>query len=191
MSNFGQSNVHASRRNPEFARLKTEPGSTVFWEGGEFGFSYEYSVGATPLWLKFSCTTDFLLTRQVLSCDLEAIRFTVWPAALGSETTPFNGDPLPFRSLNTASFTQVKDPQTVIGTGGVFTPTPGALPAEVIRIRTASSTAQRASLTGTVGDQRARPAGDYYLQIERLAGNGNAEGVLELSWGIFSPNEGP
>lgn len=189
MSNLGQAPRLASRRNPVYARLKTEPGSTLFWEGGEFGVNYEYLVeSGSPFWWKFSSSVDFLLTRQTLSCDAGAIRLRIFSAAQGTETSPFSGDPIVTRSMNNMSFTQSKTSQVVIGTGGTFTPDAGQLAGETIRLRTAAFGIQRSTITGSIGDQRGRPAGDYYISWEVYTGGTDAEGVFDLTWGEFSPN---
>jgi hypothetical protein len=68
-----------------------------------------------------------------------------------------------------------------INTGGIFTVNDGELPVEVIRVRSASATAQKSTVEATAGDERGLPAGSYYLEFSVLSGN-NPLGVYSLKW---------
>jgi len=84
--------------------------------------------------------------------------------------------------VNLTAETKDLDPLAGITTGGVFTPTVGQVSVETIRLRAGGGYAKSQTVTGTVGDERGLSAGIYYLQIERLDGNTNAEGVYSLIW---------
>ena len=182
MSNrWGNAPPLATRRQVDVARQKVDVANTAFWEGKEYRISYEYSVGATPIVMRFECTKDFILQLQRLSCDSEAVRLRAYRSTQGTEGGTF-GTVIPIRKVNFMSETDDVPTATNITTGGTFTPDVGEESVETLRLRTSNSTAQKVTVTGAVGDERGLAADVYYLIIERIDGSGNATGVFDLKW---------
>ena len=169
----------ATRRDPAFARVKTDPSNTAFWEGKEYRISHEYSITATMV-LKFVCARDFILQQQLLTCDQDAVRLAIYRSTQGVEGGTF-GTTIPVRKSNFMSFIPDVTTATTITTGGTFTPNGGEVPVEVLRIRSAGATAQKATIDGDTFDERGIAAGTYYLVLSILAGN-NPQGVYNLKW---------
>lgn len=142
------------------ARIRVDNAQTGFWEGREFRFDYEISG---PIVFKFSSPVDFILQAQsLLSHDGEAT-LTVWTPDQGTPTGDFNADAkiLPNNAMSsTPSYTR----QVSITSGGGFTPTDANpnLSKEYIKVKSATATAQRTTVGGSV-QERGLPAGDYYL----------------------------
>lgn len=181
MSDFGQANVHSTRRAPSVGRLKTDVSDTAFWEGKEYRIDQEIlGLGATPLVFKVVAVTDFIIQTQSLSCDAGGIRFRAYRAGQGTEGGTF-GTTVPVYSVNFMNETGGGVPsQMVITKGGTFTPT--ATQVETIRIVTSNATSQQATVSGQVGDERGLPAGTYYLVLDNIAQSGTSNGVYTLKW---------
>lgn len=178
---FGSAPSIATRRDLQFARLKTDVANTAFWEGKEFRISREYAVGGTPLVLRFESPIPFILHLQSLSCDTGNIRFRAYRDTQGSEGGTF-GDVEPIYQQSLLPESQGLSPQVSITTGGTFTPDAGQGPVETIRLRASGATAQRNSVSSAIGDERGLSAGVYYLVLGRIDGTDTAEGVFDLKW---------
>lgn len=177
----GRASVHSTRRDNRFGRLRVDVANTAFWEGKEYRIDLEYSVGATPIVIKFSSPINFILQSQTLACDQEAVRLRVYRDSQGVEGGTFS-QVQPIYKVNFMTETPSVPNQVSITKGGTFTPNGGEVAVETIRVRAANATAQKATVSGAIGDERGLPPGTYYLILERLAGSANAEGVYYLKW---------
>ena len=180
MSNFGQANVLSTRRDTATSRLKVDVANTAFWEGKEFRVSYEYSISGTQV-LKFTSTRDFILQRQVVSCDAVGVILRVYRDSQGTESGTFD-ETIPTYGVNIMSETPSFTSGVSIVAGGTFTPNVNEPSVETIRVKVSNSTAQRSTVTGAAGDERGLPAGTYYLVLENISGSGTATGVYDLKW---------
>jgi len=177
IADFGPSDLLTSDRE-YFRRLRVDVAETGFFENREFRISEELDIGTgEQLVYKFSSPVDFILQLQALSVDTGGIRFTAYRAAQGTEGGAFT--PIEMYRVNLMDDAPDYTRQASISSGGTFTTT--AKPVEVIRLRTSGSTAQQATVTGAVGDQRALAAGDYYL-VFTVLGNSPATGTFDLKW---------
>lgn len=143
-------------------RLRVDIGQTGFWEGREFRFDLEISA---PIVVKFSSPVDFILQSQVLESRDGLATFEVYGASDGAEGGTFTGDGIINLPNNAMSDTPVYTQQTVITAGGTFTPNPGAIPRESIKVKASTSSAQRQTVGGAAIQERGLPAGDYYLMF--------------------------
>jgi hypothetical protein len=168
-----------SRTNYQFARLETDLGNTGFWEGHEFRLSYELDITDTFVF-KFTSAVDFIIQSQVLDVDQDGIKLSVYRASQGVDNGGFT-TPVDFYANNAMSDTPSYSSNASLNTGGIFTVNGGELPVEVLRVRSASASAQKTTVEATAGDERGLPAGSYYLQFSVLSGN-NPLGVYALKW---------
>lgn len=178
---IGRPSAHSTRRDNRFGRIRVDVANTAFWEGKEYRISYEYSVGDTPIVLRFECAQDFILQLQRLTCDSEAVRFRAYRSTQGEEGGAF-GTTIPVYKVNFMSEAPDVPTVTTVTTGGTFTPDPGEASVETLRLRTANATAQKTTVSGAIGDERGLAADVYYLIIERIDGSGSATGVFDLKW---------
>ena len=158
-------------------RVKTETGSTSFDLGKSFRLPYEYSVGATPVVLRFTSPVTFRLTEQLLTCDIANARLDAYRD--GTESGVWTD--VPAFSRNFAStFQDGYTRQVTIETGGAFVP--DGPPVDILRVRTSGATAQRGTASFPLGSPRQLPAGTYYLVLSRIDGNETAAGVYLIEW---------
>lgn len=167
-----------STLNEGYRRLKVDQGEASYFEGLEFRTFYEYSIasGAT-LYMKFACATEFQLRYQSITCDDGSVRMAVLSGATpgGSWATQ------PVIGKNRRS-TIIQPPyvsQATFSTGGTSS---GGTTMEVIRLKTASATAQSTTVGHAVDSVRGLPAGTYIMSIQNL-GTGTVTGVYDLYWG--------
>ena len=165
---------------PGTRHLRVDVAETGFFEGREFRISQELAIGSGQTQVfRFDAPIDFILQRQTLEVDAGAIRFMAYRDSQGAEGGTFT--PVAMYGVNIMSGAPDYARQCSVSTGGTFAPGVGEESVETIRLRTAGSTAQRSTVTGTVGDQRGLSAGVYYLMLENI-GNGEAAGVFTLKW---------
>lgn len=165
-------------------RLKVDVGQTGFWEGREFRISEELSIpSSTQVVFKFTSPINFILTKQSIECDQEGIKFEAFRSSQGTEGGTFN-QPIAIYGNNIQSGTPEYTGQIAITTGGTFTPSalPTGKPVEIIRLRTASATAQRTSVGGSASGERGLAADTYYLKFTNLTGSGTASGTYALTF---------
>lgn len=156
-------------------RMRVQEGSTAFDEGRAFRLPYEYSVGATPVVLKFVAPVDFNLTLQSLTCDTGNVRLDAYRGATESgtwtEVTAYARNTSPLRPYTR---------QVTIETGGSITPDGDSV--DKLRVRSAGSTAQKANVSGALESKRRLAADTYYLVLSRIDGNDTAEGIYSIEW---------
>lgn len=142
------------------SRIRVDQGQTGFWEGREFRFDLEISA---PIVVKFSSPVNFILQSQSLESREGLATFTAYRAADGVPSGSFVGDDIANSPNNAMSDTPAYTQQTVITSGGTFTPNQGVMPRESIKVKASTSNAQRQTVGGAAIKERGLPAGDYYL----------------------------
>jgi hypothetical protein len=156
-------------------RLRVDVGRTGFWEAREFRISFPLDIGASPTVLKFVSPVDFILQHQEFSVDAESYKFEAFRD--GTEGGTFTEVPIYGNNIQLSAPDYTRQAETY--TGGTFTPSSPAV--ETVRMRSAGSTAQAATVGGAVTGERGLAAGTYYLVFTRL-GTQNALGVYTLIW---------
>lgn len=170
--------------DPNTSRLKVDIGQTGFWEGREFRISEEISIpSGSEVVFKFVSPINFILTKQSIECDQEGIKFEAFRSAQGTEGGTFDQS-VAIYGNNIQTGTPSYTGQIAITTGGTFTPAalPSGKAVEIIRLRTASATAQRTSVGGSASGERGLAADTYYLKFTNLTGNGTASGTYALTF---------
>lgn len=172
-----------------YDRVRVDVGQTGFFEGREFRSYYEFSadtgnaltVGATRNF-KFSIPVGFILQGQSLEIDKGGARVQVFINA----TDGGSWSSIPVLAKNRSSTRRVfpngsfYTGQATVFTGGTFT---GGTAVDVLRARTASQTVAAVNVGFNQDDVRYLPAGDYYMQMQPLAGvNDSTEGLYLLAW---------
>jgi hypothetical protein len=156
-------------------RVKVENGSDLFNAGRAFRLPYEYSVGATPVVLRFIAPVNFNLTLQLLTCDIGNIKLDAYRG--GTEGGTWTDVPAYARNLVSINgYTR----QIAIATGGTLTPTGPSV--DKIRLRTSNSTAQKSNVSGGLDSTRRLTAGTYYLVLSVIDGNETAQGIYLIEW---------
>lgn len=179
MSNrYGNAPAISTSRDVRTARLKTADGSTAFEEGRAFRLPFEYGFDGTPVVLRFTAPVGFKLTEQLLSCDVGNVRLAAYRD--GIESGVWTN--VPSFSKNPAGGIEYGyTGQVIIATGGAFDPN-GNPSVDVLRVRTAGSTAQRSTASKVLASDRALPAGVYYIVLSRIDGTGASAGVYLIEW---------
>lgn len=142
-------------------RIRVDVAQTGFWEGREFRFDYEVSE---PIVFKFSSPVNFILQSQELFSHDGESTLTVWSPTQGTPSGSFS-TPAQILPNNGMSETPAYTRQVAINSGGTFAPTDTNpnLAREYIKVKAATSTAQRNTVGGSGVNERGLPAGDYYL----------------------------
>ena len=167
-----------SSLNEGYRRLKVDNGEASYFEGREFRSFYEYSIatGAT-IYLKFSCSTEFQLRYQAVTCDDGYIRVAAIAGATPSGS--WTNQPVVGKNRRSTIIQPAYVSQATFSAGGSAT---GGSVVEVIRLKTASATAQASTVGHAIDSVRGLPAGDYIISIQNL-GNATVNGVYDLYWG--------
>jgi hypothetical protein len=171
---YGNCPPLSTSRDLATARVKVQEGSEAFSAGRAFRLPYEYSIGATPVVLRFTSPVNFNLTLQTLSLDNGNIRLDAYRDATESGT--WTDVEAYKRNAVDGDYTR----QVTVDTGGTITPIGGSV--DIIRLRTSGSTAQRTNVGGALSGKRRLPPGTYYLQLSRIEGNETATGVYLIEW---------
>lgn len=155
-------------------RIKVEEQSTALIEGRSFRMALEYSFGATPKVIRFTAQTDFVLTLQKLTADSGALAVRSYRSGTHAGV---------WTAVNTWSNNIITpyESQVLVETGGTFTP--GGPATDVLRLKTAGSTAQKTNVGNGLGNRRMLTAGVYTIVMERLpSSNETCEGVYLIEW---------
>lgn len=184
MAHYGRELPKTSDRLGNFDRVKVDPAQTSFFEGREFLFAHEFSIGAglTKV-IKIVTLRPVIVQSFDLSIDDGTLRFTrktggteggsfsesITPQAVNSMVGP--SDRRLYAGVPFAS-------NTVVTAGGTLT---GGTAFDVMRLRTSNATAQAVTVGKTDTDQVGVPAGTRYYVLENL-GAGTVNGVLRVKW---------
>ncbi len=165
-------------------RMRVDNGQTGFFARRMWALSYEFStanpIAATPLVFRIDIPVNFVIHAHTLSVDQGGATLRTYAAAQGVEGGTFSitHTPVPENSMTEqAAYTF----QSLIASGGTFTPNVGQVPLTPLRVRTAGATAQQSSVGGAAVSEKGRGAGRYFATIARMAGvTGDCTGVYNL-----------
>jgi hypothetical protein len=123
---------------------------------------------------------NFIVHAHSLSVDAGGVTLRTYSAAQGTPGGVF-GTPHAVVSENGMGEQPLYAFQSVITSGGTFTPTPGAVPITPLRVRTSGATAQQSSVGGEAVSEKGRPPNTYYAVLARMTGvSGDCTGVYNL-----------
>jgi len=169
---------YAGERLSGNERSLMENSRNGFAEGREFRSFWEFSLATAEVrTIRVASAVPFILYNQTLLIDAGGVRFE---AISGAATGGTYGTLLPIigKNRHLSRPFPYYEPQCVLDTGGTAV---GGTVVEVIR----ASSIGTGTNTGTVGhsinDERALPAGTYYLRITNLD-NGTSSGIYNLWW---------
>ena len=167
-------------------RMRVDVGQTGFFDRRQFRISLEMTIGATPLWLRFTSPVNFILQRQDIDVDQGGIRMRAYRSTQGAPGGSF-ATPVPIWSNNGMDEAPEYIPQVTIFSGGTFTPSGGQSPTETIRVMSnpgggGPTAGSRNTASGDAFGERGLAAGSYYLNFERLSAEADGVGVFGLLW---------
>ena len=159
-----------------YRRLRVDIGQTSFFQGRQFRSYYDFVLSAAEVrYFRFTSLTDFVLFDQTLTVSGGSVRLSVWTGSTASGTWTN----LPVIGKNRMS--SIPQPPYASGvtyqTGGSFT---GGTEVEVIRLVSATATAQQSTVGASAGDERGLPASTFYIKIE--ATNSTPSVLYSLFW---------
>lgn len=162
-------------------RLRVDTGQTGLFARRFWRISHEFTaLGATSQVFKVSVPINFMIHHQALECDQGGIVMRAYRSVQGTEGGTF-ATPVPIYSANFMDEEPLYDFQSVVTTGGTFTPTPGQVAVEVIRAKAANATAQQQSVGGSTFGERGLGAGVFYLVFSQPTGTtGDSKGMYNL-----------
>jgi hypothetical protein len=162
------------------ARLRVDVGQTGFFAGREFRTFLRFSLAhGSSLYLRFSCSTNFILFEEEISLksgELDHTAYRVVTDVAGSWTQR----PTIGRNIMTERPTPVFVPTGKLEYGGSFTVDAANEVGPPMIPKTAGATAQQTTTPAGSSRERGLAAGTYYLKITSLSGT--AEGVYYLDW---------
>ncbi|MNM90351.1 hypothetical protein D3C81_1026090 [compost metagenome] len=129
---------------------------------------------------RFTAPTNFIIHEHSLSVDQGGLTLRTYAAAQGVAGGTFSTSHTP-RSENTMTEHEPYAFQSLIDSGGTFTPTPGEVPITPLRVRTAGATAQQSSVGASAISEKGRNPGTYYAVLARMSGvSGDCTGVYNI-----------
>jgi len=159
-----------------YRRIRVDTAQTSFFQGRQFRSYYDFNLSSGEVrYFRFTSLTDFVLFDQTISVSSGSIRLSVWTdsTAAGTWTS------VPVIGKNRMS--SIPQPPYTTGvtfqTGGTFT---GGTEVEVIRLVSATATAQQSTVGASAGDERGLPASTFYIKIE--ATNSTPTVLYSLFW---------
>lgn len=160
----------ATSRDPVFARVKVENAETGFYTGHQFRFTRELTA---PIVYRFTSTINFILNAQAFSVSSGEYRFYAWRGDNVTEAGVWVPEPVFRKNTVNATYTS----GIAIDSGGSITVADRQLYADFEHLKTANSTAQKATIVDGSEGSRYLSAGVYYLEFI-----GTAEGSYSLAW---------
>ncbi|UVL22402.1 hypothetical protein [Pseudomonas donghuensis] len=162
-------------------RLRVDPGQTGFFKRRMWRISFEFTaLGATPIVLKVVVPVNFIIHHQALSVDEGGCSLRAYRTGQGTEGGTF-GTTVPLYSVNFMTEESAYTFQSVVTTGGTFTPGVNDIAVETTRVRAANATAQATTVSGSTFGERGLAGSTYYLQMSNLPGvSGTSAGVFSL-----------
>lgn len=166
------------------ARLRVDPGQTGFFARRMWSLNYEFAsanpIAATPLVFRFTIPTNFIVHAHFLSVDQGGMTLRTYSADQGVPGGSFSTSHTP-RSENTMSEHTAYTFQTLIDSGGTFTPNVNETPITPLRVRTSGATAQQSSVGAGAVSEKGRAPGTYYAVLSRMTGvSGDCTGVYNI-----------
>lgn len=165
----------------QLLRQRVDDDEIGFWSGWQFRAYSEINKDAVTVQaFMFSSPIDFILLAQRIELDSGGVRLSAW----------INGTPggswtsVPVIGKNRMANRQKPyyQSQVTLSTGGTFDKT-GATEVDLIRIKSATATAQSTNVGAGMDDARGLPAGTYIILLEQIEGSNDAVlGKFELIW---------
>lgn len=170
-----------SGNNP---RVRVDAGQTGFFDRRMWALNYEFAsvnpIAGTPLVFRLVIPTNFIIHAHSLTVDQGGVTLRTYAASQGTPGGTFSTSHPPV-SENSMTESSAYAFQSVIDSGGTFTPTVGQAPLTTLRVRTANATAQQSSVGGESVSEKGRAAGTYYAVLSRMtAVAGDCTGVYSL-----------
>lgn len=165
-------------------RLRVDNGQTGFFARRMWSLNYEFAstnpIAGTPLVFRFTIPVNFIIHAHSLSIDQGGMTLRTYSASQGTEGGTFSTTHTPI-SENSMTENAAYAFQSVIVSGGTFTPTLGQVPLTPLRVRTANATAQQSSVGGEAVSEKGRTSGVYYAILSRMTGvTGDCTGVYTV-----------
>lgn len=165
-------------------RFRVDVGQTGFFDRRMWALNYEFAsanpIAGTPLVFRLVIPTNFIIHAHSLTVDQGGVTLRTYAASQGTPGGTFSTSHPPV-SENSMTESTVYAFQSVIDSGGTFTPTVGQSPLTPLRVRTANATAQQSSVGGESVSEKARSAGTYYAVLSRMTSvSGDCTGVYTL-----------
>lgn len=166
------------------ARLRVDVGQTGFFARRMWSLNYEFAsanpIAATPLVFRFTIPVNFIIHAHTLTLDQGGLTLRTYAASQGVAGGSFS-TPHALSSENSMDEAEPYAFQTLIDSGGTFTPNLGEVPITPLRLRTSGVTVQASSVGGEVVSEKARAMGVYYGTLARMAGvSGDCLGVYTI-----------
>lgn len=165
-------------------RFRVDVGQTGFFDRRMWALNYEFAsanpIAGTPLVFRLVIPTNFIIHAHALSVDQGGVTLRTYAASQGTPGGTFDASHPPV-SENSMTESAAYTFQSVIDSGGTFTPTVGQAPLTPLRVRTANATAQQSSVGGESVSEKGRSPGTYYAVLSRMTGvSGDCTGVYTL-----------
>lgn len=165
-------------------RLRVDSGQTGFFSRHMWALAYEFAaanpIAATPLVFKFIIPVNFIIHAHFLSVDQGGLTLRTYAASQGVEGGVFGSSYAPL-SENSMTEKELYAFQTLITSGGTFTPNVNQRPITPLRVRTSGATAQQSSVGLGAVSEKGRAPGIYYAVLARMTGvTGDCTGVYNI-----------
>ena len=141
------------------SRLRVDVGQTGFWEGREFRLDLDLTADYV---VEFTSPVNFILQSQSLLSNDGVSTLDVYLSTQGVAGGSFDEDlgVLPNNGMTDAP---TYTPAISALGGGSFVPNANEKPRESIKVKAATSTAQRSTVGSGAIPERGLPPGTYYL----------------------------
>lgn len=165
-------------------RLRVDSGQTGFFSRHMWALAYEFAaanpIAGTPLVFRFTIPTNFIIHAHFLSIDQGGVTLRTYSESQGVAGGTFSTPHIP-RSENMMTEHEAYVFQTVIKSGGTFTPNVNETPITPLRVRTSGATAQQSSVGLGAVSEKGRAPGTYYAILSRMSGvTGDCTGVYNI-----------
>jgi len=157
-------------------RMKTDPGSTAFYEGREFYTFRQFDItGGTTEVIKVVASGDTIVQTFGASLVLGELRVEL--VVGGTEGGTF-GTPLPILRANGMSEAPTVSAGVTMAAGGTHT---GGTVVDVLLLNAGSPAAQASEVSASEDLPIGFPAGTYYIRLVSI-NNANAQGIFRARW---------
>lgn len=179
---------HTSDAHSGFDRARVDVAQTSFFEGREFRTFKELNIATSATYvIKAAVPVNLILFG--LEADIDSGFLRIGTYVTGTEGGSFS-ETLPILGTNNMSagkdhratyngnFT-VYVAKVVLTAGGTHT---GGIELDVLRLKTASITAQASSVGRASSDERGVAANTYYFRLSNLSSQDAVTGVFRARW---------
>lgn len=143
-----------------YKRLRVEDGQTSLYSGKMFEVHRKIT---SPIVFKFTCTTPFLLHRQIISVSDGDIEMHAWHSSQVTESGTWTTTPVWRQNEQNDSYVRT----STLSQGGNIVVNTLELEnyRDYARAKTSSSTAQRSTVDGRPSSERLHKPGTFYIQF--------------------------